>query len=153
MDKQRVILTGIKFIIGFHILNIIIWVIGQGGAVIAYDTVAQWGLQDPRETIDPFILVINRAIGLADVIIGVPLFVLAVIGLCKMKFYGAVFSWMVFGISFYWTTVAWVKQYFYLQAEVKCQPFDIGTHSMLAFVFLFSVWASWYLLKNRRLFD
>lgn len=44
---------GIKFIIGFHILSIIFWVVGQGGAVIAYDTVAQWGLQEPRETIDP----------------------------------------------------------------------------------------------------
>ena len=153
MDKQRVLLIGIKLIIGFHILNIIFWVIGQGGAVIAYDTVAQWGLLDSRESIDPVILVINRGIGLADVIIGVPLFVLAVIGLCKMKFYGAVFSWMVFGISFYWTTVAWVKQYFYLQAEVKCQPFDIGTHSMLAFVFLFSIWASWYLFKNRAILD
>ena len=75
MDKQRVMPLGIKLIIGFHILSIIIWVIGQGGAVIAYDTVAQWGLQESRENIDPFILLINRAIGLSDVIIGVPLFV------------------------------------------------------------------------------
>ena len=153
MDKQRDLLNGIKFIIGFHILNIIIWVIGQGGAVIAYDTVAQWGLQEPKETIDPVILVINRGIGLADVIIGVPLFALAVIGLWQTRFYGAVFSWMVLGISFYWTTVAWIKQYFYLQAGVKSLPFDIGVHSMLAFVFLFSIWASWFLLKNRKLFD
>lgn len=153
MDKQKVLLIGIKFIIGFHILNIIFWVIGQGGAVIAYDTVAQWGLVAHRDTIDPIVLVINRGIGLADFIIGVPLFVLAVIGLWQMRFYGAVFSWMVLGISFYWTTVAWVKQYFYLQAGVKCQPFDIGTHSMLAFVFLFSFWASWYLFKKRAIFD
>jgi hypothetical protein len=153
MDKQRILLIGIKFIIGFHILNIIIWVIGQGGAVIAYDTVAQWGLQESRETIDPVILVVNRGIGFADVIIGVPLFVLAVIGLWRMRFYGAVLSWMVLGISFYWTTVAWVKQYFYLQAGVKCHPFDIGGNSMLVFVFLFSVWASWYLFNKRAIFD
>ena len=153
MEKQLNLLIGIKFIIGFHILNIVIWVIGQGGAVIAYDTVAQWGLQDPRETIDPFILVINKAIGLADFIIGVPLFIIATLGLWRMRFYGFVFSYMVLGISFYWTTVAWVKQYFYLQAGVKSLPFDIGVHSMLAFVFLFSIWASWFLLKNRKLFD
>ena len=153
MNKEKIIPLGMKLIIGFHILNIVIWVVGQGGAVIAYDTVAQWGLQEPRETIDPSVLLINRAIGLADIIIGVPLFVVALIGLWRMRFYGAAFSWMVFGISFYWTTVAWVKKYFYLHAEVKCLPFGIGTHSMLAFVFLFSVWASWYLIKKRAIFD
>ncbi len=153
MDKQRVMPLGIKFIIGFHILNIVFWAVGQGGAVIAYDTVAQWGLVEPRETIDPFILLINRAIGLSDVIIGVPLFAIALIGLWRMRFYGAVFSWMVLGIGFYWTTEAWIKQYFYLQAGMKCLPFEIGTHSMLAFVFLFSAWASWYIFKNRKLFE
>lgn len=94
MDKQTVVPIGIKVIIGFFLLNIM-WLIGQGSAVIAYDTVAQGGLVVSRETIDPFIVVINRAIGLADVIIGLPLFILAVIGLWRMKFYGAVFSWMV----------------------------------------------------------
>ena len=153
MDKQRVMPLGIKFIIGFHILNIFFWLVGQGEAVIAYDTVAQWGLVAPRETIDPFILLMNKAIGLSDVIIGVPLFVIALIGLWRMRFYGAAFSWMVLGISFYWTTVAWAKQYFYIQASVKCEPFNAGTHGVLAFVFIFSVWASWYLFKNRKLFD
>ena len=152
MEKQERVPLGIKFIIGFHILNIIFWAAGQGGAVIAYDTVAQWGLLAPRETIDPFILLINRAIGLSDVIIGVPLFVTALIGLWRMRFCGAVLSWMVFGIGFYWTTEAWIKQYFYLQAGMKCQPFEIGTHIMLAFVFLFSAWGSWYLFQNRKLF-
>ena len=153
MEKHKKAPLGIKLIIGFFILNLIMFVIGQGGAVISYDYVAKLGLQEARETIDPVIVVINRGIGLADVLIGVPLFILAIIGLWRLRFFGAVFSWMVLGISLYWPTVAWVKQYFYLQAGVKCQPFDIGTHSMLAFVFLFSVWASWYLFKKRAIFD
>ena len=152
MNNQKRSTLGIKFIIGFHILNIIFWIIGQGGAVIDYDTVAQWGFQVPRETIDPVIVAINRGIGCADVIIGVPIFIIALIGLLRMRFYGFVFTWMVLGISFYWTTVAWVKQYFILQAGVKSLPFDIGTHIMLAFVFLFSLWASWYLFKKREIF-
>jgi len=152
MKKNKVPL-GIKLIIGFFILNLIIFVIGQGGAVVSYDYVAKLGLQEARETVDPVIVVVNRGIGLADVLIGVPLFVLAIIGLWRLRFFGAAFSWMVLGISFYWTTVAWFKQSFYIQASVKCQPFDIGTHGVLAFVFIFSVWASWYLFKNRKLFD
>ena len=134
-------------------LNLIMFVIGQGGAVVSYDYVAKLGLQEARETIDPVIVVVNRGIGLADVLIGVPLFILAIIGLWRLRFFGAVFSWMVLGISFYWTTVAWAKQSFYIQASIKCQPFDIGVHSVLAFVFIFSVWASWYLFKNRKLLE
>jgi len=152
MAKQSKISLAIKLIIGFHILNIVMWTVGQGGSVIDYDTVADMGLVAPRLTLDPFIVVINQAIGLADALIGVPLFILAVIGLWQKKFWGVVFSWMVFGISFYWPTVAWVKQYFYLDASIKCQPFDLGTHFMLAFVFLFSIWGSWYLYKNYRQF-
>jgi len=153
MGKQKKIPFGFKLIIGFFILNLLMFVIGQGGAVISYDYVAKLGLQEARETIDPVIVVVNRGIGLADVLIGAPLFIFAIIGLWRLRFYGAVFSWMVLGISFYWTTVAWAKQSFYIQASLKCQPFDIGVHGVLAFVFVFSVWASWHLFKNRKLFD
>lgn len=149
--KIKQVILGIKFIIGFHILNILFWAIGQGGAVIDYDTVADWGLQEARDTIDPALVAINRGIGFADVIIGVPLFIIAAIGLWRLRFYGAIFSWMVFGIGFYWTAVAWSKQHFLLQASVKCQPFAIPVFGLLTFVFLFSVWASWYLYKNRSL--
>ena len=152
-NKQKKIQLGIKFIIGFHILNIIMWVVGQGGSVIAYDTVAQWGLVEARETVDPFCIVINKAIGLADVIIAPPIFIIATIGLWKMRFYGLMTSFMCFGIGFYWTAIAWVKQIFLIQAGVKCEPFDVGTHGMLGFVFLFSIWGSWYLYKNRLQFD
>ena len=153
MEKQKKDLLGIKLIIGFLILNLIMFLVGQGGAVIAYDFVAKLGLQESRETIDPVIVLINKGIGLADVIIGVPLFILAIIGLWRLRFYGAMFSWMILGISFYWTTVAWAKQSFYIQASIKCPPFNIGVHSVLAFVFIFSIWASWYLFKNKKIFD
>ena len=149
-DTQNKITLSVKFIIGFHILNLLMFVVGQGGAVISYDTVAGWGLQEARDTIDPVIVVVNRGIGLADVIIGVPLFIIAITGLWRQKYFGFVASWMVFAISLYWTTVAWSKQYFYAQASVKCEPFNIGVHFVLAFVFLFSLWGSWYLYKKRR---
>jgi len=121
--------------------------------VIAYDTVAAWGLQDSRESLDPVLVEVSRGIALGDVIIQLPLFILAVLGLSRMRFFGAVVSWLACGANLYWTTIAWVKQYFQIQVGVNCQPFPISTHSMLAFFFLSSVWASWYLYKNRKLFD
>lgn len=152
MTVPKSIPAGIKLIIGFLALNLILFIIGQGGAVVAYDTVAQWGLQELRATVDPAIVAVNQGIGLADAILGIPLFALAIVGLWRMRFYGAVASWLVFGISLYWPTVAWAKQAYYLQAGITCQPFDLGVHSVLAFVVLVSAWASWYLAKNRRRF-
>jgi hypothetical protein len=152
MEKQKKVTPGIKLIIGFFILNLIIFIIGQGGAFVAYDFAANLGLQEARETADPIIILVNRGIGLADFLVGVPLFILAIIGLWHLRFFGLVFSWMVLGISLYWPTVAWAKQSVYIQASVECEPFNLGTHGVLAFVFIVSLWASWYLFKNRKLF-
>ena len=91
MEKQKKVTLGIKLIIGFFILNLIMFVFGQGGAVVSYDFVAKLGLQEARETIDPILVVKNRGIGLAGVLVGVPLFILANIGLWRLKFFGAVF--------------------------------------------------------------
>ena len=153
MKEQKKVPLGIKLIIGFFMLNLLMVVVGQGGAVVSYDFVAGLGLQEARDTVDPVIVAVNRGIGLGDFIIGVPLFILAITGLWRLKFFGAVFSWMVLAISLYWTTVAWAKQSFYMQASIKSQPFDVGVHGVLAFVFLVSLWATWHLFKNRHIFD
>ncbi len=141
---------GIKIIIGFHMLNILLWTIGQGGAVISYDIVAKWGLQDPREVIDPVIVEVNRGIGLADMITMIPLFIIAVIGLWRLKFYGAIASWLALGITFYWPVVFWSSQYFYGQAGIKHKPTQMSVTLFLSLLLLFAIWASWYLFKNHK---
>ena len=153
MNKQKTVPLGIKVLIGYFIFCAVGWLIGQGGAVISYDTVAEWGLQEPTEGLDPVLIEVSRGIGLGDVIIQVPLFALAAIGLWRLSSWGAVVSWLALGTHLYWTTIAWAKQYIQIQAGLECQPFDLATHGMLAFFFLSAVWASWYLYKNRMLFD
>ena len=148
MQKTIKLPLGIKIIIGFHLLNILLWTIGQGGSVIYYDVVAKWGLQDARELIDPVIVEINRAIGLADMIIMIPLFIMAVIGLWRLKFYGAMASWLALGITFYWPVVFLSSQYFYAQAGIKHNPTEMSVYFILLFLLLFAAWASWYLYKN-----
>jgi hypothetical protein len=153
MQQKKKLPLGIKIIIGFHLVSTVLWIFGQGGAVIFYDTVAQWGFQDLRESLDPVIVEANRGIGFADFVIQIPLFIAAVIGLWQRRFYGAVCSWLVLGITIYWPVVDWAKQYFFYQAAVEHQPVDIMVHGILAFFLLFAIWASWYLFKNRRLFE
>lgn len=146
---------GVKLIVGFFMASIPVWMVGQGGAVVAYDTVAAWGLQaSAREDLDPVIVEECRGIGLADVLVQVPLFVVAATGLRRLRFYGAVASWLTLGVNLYWPIVAWSKQSFFVNAGmIKVEPFTAAVHFPLAFIVLFSAWASWYLYQNRKLFD
>ncbi len=153
MHKTKKLPFGIKIIIGFQLLSIFLWIIGQGGAVIFYDTVAKWGFQDPRELVHPVIVEVNRAIGLGDFIIQIPLFILAVIGLWRLRFYGAVASWLVLGITLYWPVVFWSSQYFYEQTGIKHQSTPMAINAILTLIFVFAVWASWYLFKNYKWFE
>jgi hypothetical protein len=153
LQKTTKFPLGIKVIIGFHLFNIILWTIGQGGAVISYDVVAQWGLQDPRAVIDPAIVEVNRGIGLADMMTMLPLFIIAVIGLWRLKFYGAVASWLALGITLYWPLVFLCSQYLYGQAGIKYKPTPISTILFLVALLLFAGWASWYLFKNYKQFN
>ena len=148
MQEQKKLPTAIKIIIGFHLLNILLWTFGQGGAVFFYDTVAKWGLQDPRDYIDPVIVEVNRGIGLADMISIMPLFIIAVIGLWRLKFYGFVASWMAFGFSIYWPVVFWSSQYFYGRAQIRYMPTSIESIIIPLFFLGFALWASWYLYHN-----
>ena len=151
LSGRRRVPLGIWLIIGFFVLSTAIWVFGQGGALVAYDTVASLGFQDVRESVDPILVQVNRGIAFADVVVQVPLFVVAIIGLWRLRFYGAVASWLASGIHVYWPTAAWSKQYLHLQAGVKCEPFAPSLHGILAFFLLFAIWASWYLYRNRQL--
>ena len=152
MELKTRLPFGIKVIITFFLLSVVLWTIGQGGAVVSYDRVAEWGLQEPRESLEPALVETHRGVGLADIIIQIPLFIIAVTGLWRLKYYGAVVSWLAFGITLYWPIVEWCKAYFYQQAAIKYQPMDITTRAVLAFILVFTLWASWYLFKKRRLF-
>lgn len=149
MPEKFKLKTGIKLVIGFHILNLVLWSLGQTGAVINYDTIAAWGLQDARELIDPALVEVNRGIGLADTLVMFPLFIIGIIGLLKNRFYGAVASWMVFGITIYWPVVFWCSQLFYASEGIKHAPLNLATVFIPALFMGLALWFSWYLYRIR----
>ena len=152
MDTGTKAPLGVKLIIGFFVLSVVLWVIGQGGALVAYDQAASMGFHVARDNADPIHVQVTQGIAFADMIIHFPFFLIAVLGLWQLRFYGVVASWFAFAIDLYWPTVAWAKQTLHVQAG-NLQPFPLSLHLALAFIFLFSCWASWYLFKNRTLFD
>ncbi|MFC1887368.1 hypothetical protein ACFLYK_01010 [Candidatus Cloacimonadota bacterium] len=108
---------------------------------------------DVRENVDPVMIETSKGIAFADVVIQLPFFILAAIGLWRLRYYGIVASWIGLGINLYWITIAWAKQYLYLNASFECEPFPLALHGILSFFFLFSFWGIWYLFKKRALFD
>jgi hypothetical protein len=144
---------GIKVIIGFHVFSFVIWFFGQSVAVVAYDKVAGWGLQDPRALIDPVIVQVNRAIGLTDTIVMLPLFIVAAVGLLRRRFYGAVASWLAFGMTLYWPVIFWCSQAFYAEAGIKHAPTQLSYILLPGGLLLIACWGSWYLGRNRELFQ
>jgi hypothetical protein len=143
---------GVKFIIGFYVVSFILWLIGQTGAVVAYDTVAAWGLQDPRALVDPVIVEVNRGIGLTDTLVMLPLYLVAIAGLLRRRFFGAVTSWLVFGMSLYWPIVFFASQGFYARAGMEHVPTTVAVATLPIATMLIAGWGSWYLARNRGLF-
>jgi len=144
---------GTLVILGFLALCSVIWIIGQGGALVAYDKVAAWGLQqDVRGEVDPAIIPVNRGVAVGDFAIQLPLFLIALVGLWKLRFFGVVAAWMSLSMHWYWTATAWAKQAFYLQAGIQAEPLAVPLQIMMAVICLISLWACWYLYKRRELF-
>jgi hypothetical protein len=153
MKVSRRIPTGVRIIIGFFVVSIFLWVVGQGGAVVAYDSVAALGFHPKRDQSDPITVAVTQGIAVGDVLIQLPFFVVAILGLWRRRFFGVAAAWIALGINLYWTTVAWSKKFFYLLAGYDTAPYGLPLHTTLAFIFLFSAWASWYLYKNRTSFE
>jgi hypothetical protein len=153
MKASRRFPTGVRIIIGFFVVSVLIWVVGQGGAVVTYDRVAELGFHPERDQVDPITVLVTQGIAVGDVLIQLPFFLVAILGLWRLRFFGVAAAWIALGINLYWTSVAWAKQFYYLQAGVDTEPFGFPVHAPLAFIFLFSAWASWYLYVNRTSFD
>jgi len=152
MTARRRIPTSVRIIIVFLVVSVFLWIVGQGGAVVAYDAVAELGFHPERDHVDPITVLVTKGIAVGDILIQLPFFVVAILGLWRLRFFGVVAAWIALGINLYWITVAWAKQVYYLQAGVDTEPFGLGLHAPLAFMFLFSAWATWYLYQNRGAF-
>lgn len=144
--------SGIWAIVGFHIVNLLLWSVGQTGALVDYDRIAEWGLQDARSLVHPVIVQVNQGIAAADTVVMLPLFLIAVVGLVRRRFFGLVASWLALGITLYWPVVYWWSQFFYGRAGTLHVPNAPATVIIPAAFLVVGGWASWYLVRHRTLF-
>lgn len=162
---------GIKAVSVFFIFHLLLVVI-PAWSFFQYDLVAtQLHLEEPRELADEAVVQANRAIGLTNCIWVIPLNVVAIVGLTCCGSYNGnrntdgrrfanhdttlsshtpptwafAVSYMLLGISIYWTIQYIGSRYTYASADVdhvQLRGSDLG---MLGIVLLLSLWSTYYL--------
>eukprot|EP00339_Tiarina_fusa_P024415 CAMPEP_0117052114 /NCGR_PEP_ID=MMETSP0472-20121206/36026_1 /TAXON_ID=693140 ORGANISM="Tiarina fusus, Strain LIS" /NCGR_SAMPLE_ID=MMETSP0472 /ASSEMBLY_ACC=CAM_ASM_000603 /LENGTH=155 /DNA_ID=CAMNT_0004766623 /DNA_START=91 /DNA_END=555 /DNA_ORIENTATION=+ len=143
---------GLKVLVGFIILHALL-LLTQTWAVFDYDTVAGLKLQEPRSMADEAVVQTNRAIGLGDTIIMLPLNIMAIVGILSRKFYGVICSWMLLGAALYWPVVFVMSRFTYASADILHIPLRAEDLITTGAVFFFACWGSWLLCRSPELIE
>lgn len=133
-------------ITGFLSIALILLLMGQTMAVVDYDFAVQLGLQEDIKDVGSFGVQVNRAFGVGDTIVYIPLIAISIIGLLLRKRWSLLTTAAVMGVSAYWaTTILFMLIFlegvpgYYLQPGVEYWLF------MAAFI-IFGVWGLFYLI-------
>ena len=137
-------------LIGISIFLTLWYLLGQTMAFIHYDFTVAAGLQESEELITEVGVALNKAFGLGDTVIYIPLLIVGVIGLLKRKEYGLYALTGALAITIYWPIVAMSTLYWGIGAE----GFTFSDHNtylpVLSLIAFYGVWGMWYIYKNRK---
>jgi hypothetical protein len=91
------------FLFVFLAVSIILMLAGQTLGVFNYELASRLGLQEKAEEMTEFGVQVNRAFGVADTVVYIPLMVVSMIGLWLRKRWSLLTTAAFFGASAYWT--------------------------------------------------
>ena len=127
-------------------LSMVLFILGQSAAVFHYDFAVSLGLQEDVKEIGEFGVQINRAFGVSDTLIYMPLIILSIIGLIMKKKWALFTSAAVMGISSYWaTTVAFILLFLEGVPDYSFIP-TLDYWFFISLYIIFGLWGIWYLI-------
>lgn len=91
----------------FLVLGALVVLLGQTSAVFAYDFAVGLGLQESVDQVSEYGVEVNRAFGLGDTVVYIPLMVVALAGLIRRRRWALTVTAAVMGISVYWAATVW----------------------------------------------
>jgi len=148
MSKKRTAGFWFLMIPGFVILLMLIF--GQMMAVIDYDFTVSIGMQEPAEVFDEFGVAMNKAFGVSDTLIYLPLLFFGLIGLWLKKPWGLFTMHGALAITAYWP----VMHIFYVLYAEGLPGFNFTDFTSfittLTIITLYALWGMYYLYKNRK---
>jgi hypothetical protein len=86
----------------FLTISLVMLLLGQTTAIFTYDFAVSLGLQESVEEVSEFGVEVNRAFGVGDTVVYVPLILFALMGLIKKRRWALPVTGAVMGISAYW---------------------------------------------------
>lgn len=139
-------------IVVFHVLSTILLLIGQTTAIFAYDFTVRLGLQESIEKVTAFGVEMNRAYGVSDTFVYIPLILLSLAGLIMRKRWALIVTAANMGISVYWAlTMTYVMVFLRGTPGYQLQPGPEYWVFLGSFM-VFGVWGLFYLaLRGDRL--
>ena len=90
----------------FLLVSLFLLLLGQTTAIFNYDLTVSFGLQESVEDVSEFGVQLNRAFGVGDTLIYIPLIISSIVGLFSKKNWALMTTAAVMGISAYWATVS-----------------------------------------------
>lgn len=130
----------------FMSLSVVLLVMGQTMAVFNYEFAVALGLQEDVKAISEFGVQINRAFGVGDTLIYIPLMIVSIIGLSLKKRWALYTSAAVMGISLYWaTTAAFIFRFLVGVPNYRFNP-GVEYWVFIASYVVFGLWGIGYLI-------
>ena len=93
-------------IISTLFLSLFLLLLGQSSAIFHYEFAVDIGFQEEAAQVSEFGVAVNRAFGVGDTLIYIPLIILSIIGLILRKKWALITTAAVCGISAYWTSTS-----------------------------------------------
>ena len=148
MSIKREIGFWILMIPGFLILLMLI--LGQMIAFINYEFTVSVGLQESVDIIGEYGVASNKAFGVGDTIIYLPLLIFGLLGLWKNKTWGVFTMIGALAITAYWPMVNLFFVYF-ATGLPGFNFIDYITYTIvLSLITIYGIWGMWYIYCNRK---
>ncbi len=142
--------AGFWFLIIPGILIFLMLVFGQMMAVIDYDFAVSIDLQEPADVWGEFGVAMNKAFGVSDTLIYLPLLLFGLIGMWLRKSWGLFTMLGALAITAYWP----VMHIFYVLYADGLPGFNFTEFTsfitILIIITLYALWGMYYLYKNQK---
>ncbi len=142
---------GFWFVIISGIVLLVLLLLGQTMSFINYDFTVSLGLQEPVDEIGRLGVEVNKAFGVGDTIIYIPLLLSGLIGLWRKQEWGIFLMGGAFAITAYWPMVS----LFIIIFGNSLPDFNYVDLTSIIIVLIsftiYGIWGMYYVYKNQKL--
>ncbi len=134
--------------------SILLMLIGQTMSIFNYDLTVRWGLQESLEEVGEHGVQVNRAFGVGDTVIFIPLMIVSLVGLFLRKRWSLLTTAAVVGISAYWSvTIGFMLIFLPVVSGYNYRP-GLGIWLFVWAYILFGAWGIFYLIyRGKKLIE